>query len=65
MSIFNGTENKTPFRPNLDPEQTLEGIVATKPKDNPPYNFEPPNDLLTAAKRATKDYILAQTSKHL
>ena len=60
-------KNKTSFRPNLDPEETLGSIVTTKmalPKDTPPYKFEPPKDLLLAAKRATKDYNCSHSSRH-
>ena len=48
-------KNKTPFRPNLDTEETLGNIVTTKkalPKDTPAYKFEPPKELLIAAKKS-------------
>ena len=50
-------KNKTPFRPNLDPEQTLGSIITTKlalPKNI--IEFEPPKELIQAAKRATLTY---------
>lgn len=60
-------KNKTPFRPNLDPEETLGSIITTKmalPKDIPSYKFEPPRELIVAAKRATREYNLAHSSRH-
>jgi len=59
-------KNKTPFRPNLDPEETLGSIVTTKmalPKDIPAFKFEPPKELLVAAKKATREYNQAHSSK--
>ena len=59
-------KNKTPFRPNLDSEETLGSIVTTKmalSKDVPPYKFEPPKDLLVAAKKATREYNLGHSNK--
>ena len=57
---------QTPLRPNLDPEETLGSIVTTKMaliKDTPAYKFEPPKELLIAAKKATREYIRAHSSK--
>lgn len=55
-------KNKTPFRPNLDPEETL-GSMAL-PKEIPPYEFEPPKELIVAAKKATGEYNLAYSSRY-
>ena len=58
-------KNKTPFRPNLDPDETLGSIVTTKmalPKDIPAFKFEPAKELLVASKKATKLYNNAHRS---
>ena len=52
-------KNKTPFWPNLDPDETLGSIITTKmalPDRIPPYKFEPPKELIDAAKKATREY---------
>ena len=59
-------KNKTPFRPNLDPDETLGSIIATKmalPQDTPAYKFDPPKELLVAAKKATREYNQAHTKR--
>ena len=65
--FFMVQNNKTPFRPNLDPEETLGSIITTKmalPKYFPSYKFEPPRELIVAAKQATWEYNLAHSSRH-
>ena len=52
-------KNKTPFRPNLDPDETLGSIITTKmalPDHIPAYKFEPPQELIAIAKKATREY---------
>ena len=59
-------KNKPPFRPNLDPDETLGRIIITKmalPQDTPAYKFDAPKELLVAAKKATREYNQAH-SKH-
>ena len=46
--------------------KTLGSIVTTKmalSKDVPPYKFEPPIDLLVAAKKATREHNVGHSSK--
>ena len=56
--------NKTVFRPNLDPKGTLSSILTVKLANNmPAHQFEPTKDLLKTAKSATWKYIKEHSNK--
>ena len=59
-------KNKTPFRSNSDLDKTLGSIITTKmalPQDTPVNKFEPPKELLVSAKKETRQYNQAHSSK--
>ena len=61
-------QNKTPFRPNLDPDKTLGSLITTKmavPQDILAYKFDPPKELLAAAKKASREYNQAHSKLYL
>ena len=58
------TKNKTKFRPNLKLDGTLASILTIK-LANPQlcYKFEPPQEVIESAKKATVTYNRAHSSK--
>ena len=56
-------KNKTPFRPSIDPDETLGSILTVKLAMDSPLRFEPTKDLLRKAKKATWAYNQAHSSK--
>ena len=51
-------KNKTCFRPNLDPEETLGSLITVKlARENEPiHEITLPQEVLDKAKKATKEY---------
>ena len=56
--------NKTAFRPNLDPQETLRSILTVKLalKGEKVHKMDITNDILTRAKKATWEYNKAHSS---
>ena len=56
--------NKTAFRPNLDPQETLRSILTVKLalKGEKVHKMDITNDILTRAKKATWEYNQAHSS---
>lgn len=58
------TKNKTKFRPNLKLGGTLSSILTIKLANTEPcHKYEPPNEVLETAKRATMEYNIAHSKK--
>ena len=58
------TKNKTKFRPNLKLDGTLASILTIKlANPQPCYTFEPPQEMIESAKKATVIYNRAHSSK--
>ena len=57
------TKNKTKFRPSLELDGTLSNTLTIKLANaDPCYAFEPPQEVLDAAKKATVEYNRAHNS---
>ena len=57
--------NKTPFRPSLGLDGTLQSILQVKlGVEEPCEKFDPTKDLLVKAKKATWEYNKAHSSRH-
>ena len=60
------TKNKTKFRPNLKLDGTLASILTIKlANPQPCYKFEPPQEVIESAKKATVTYNRAHCSKSI
>jgi len=58
------TKNKTKFRPSLGLDGTLSSILTIKlANEKPCFAFEPPQEVLDTAKKATVEYNKAHSSK--
>ena len=54
----NSKEEKTCFRPNVDPEETLGSLITVKlaTENEPIHNIKLQQEVLDKAKKATKEY---------
>ena len=60
------TKNKTKFRPNLSLDGTLSSIITIKLANSTPCSkFEPDEEVLESARKATMVYNYAHSSKHV
>ena len=63
FSLIN--KNKTKFRPSLKLDGTLASIIMIKLANiQPCYKYEPPEQIIDSAKKATMIYNQAHSSKH-
>jgi len=57
-------KNKTAFRPSLDPKGTLSSLLTIKlASTGPAHKFEPPKEVLKAAKSTTTVYNKTHSKK--